>query len=227
LDSAWKVLEREEQGGYSSEANRTNARTPHTQIKLSGIRHAGNGLFLRHGVPANRILAEYHGDIIGLTDADKLKELVCFLHSPICQLFFVAFILYLRRVRKGKATHVIRIGDSLWCFNSAISSHYPMAWYVHSINVAGFANTMPRRAHCNARARAAPRPARHRRAAAAATRRFRRAPPWARGLACVFVHVRACVRACVPSAAARPSPPPPRSAVVACACACVCVRVLA
>ncbi len=52
---------------------------------------------------------------------------------------------------KGKATHVIRIGDSIWCFDSAISHEYPMEWYVKGVTVAGFANTQSTRAACNAR----------------------------------------------------------------------------
>jgi hypothetical protein len=52
---------------------------------------------------------------------------------------------------QGKATHVIRIGDSIWCFDSATSCDFPMEWYVEGVNVAGFANTQPTRAACNAR----------------------------------------------------------------------------
>jgi hypothetical protein len=52
---------------------------------------------------------------------------------------------------KSKATHVIRIGDSIWCFDSVTSHENPMKWYVDSVTVAGFANTQPKRAACNAR----------------------------------------------------------------------------
>ena len=64
-------------------------------------------------------------------------------------LFFMAYLT--RCVRKGKAAHVIRIGNSPWCLNSAVTSDYPMEDYVREVNVAGFANTMPKRSSCNAR----------------------------------------------------------------------------
>ena len=46
---------------------------------------------------------------------------------------------------------MIRIADSIWCINSAISHEYPMEWYVNNSCVAGFANTMPDRSDCNAK----------------------------------------------------------------------------
>jgi hypothetical protein len=51
---------------------------------------------------------------------------------------------------KGEASHVIRIGDSIWCFDSSTSLEYLMEWYVTGVTVASFANTQPTRAACNA-----------------------------------------------------------------------------
>ena len=133
--------------------------TPRAQIKKSGIKRAGKGLFLRQGVPrAGLILAEYKGKIISIHDADILQALVlvplaCVQNHTLClQSFFISHLFsHLSCVPKGKATHVIHIGDSIWCIDSAISDEYPMEWYVDAIGVAGFANTKSRRADCNAR----------------------------------------------------------------------------
>ena len=115
--------------------------TPPAEIRQSGIRRAGKGLFLRRGVPSLSILAEYDGEVIGIHDADKLITQVCPMCQTICSLNLCSLwcILYLRCVRQGKATHIIRIGDSLWCLDSAITSVYPMELYVDGINVTGFA----------------------------------------------------------------------------------------
>ena len=138
--------------------------TPRAQIRKSGIPSAGNGLYVCHATPSGVILAEYSGKIIAICDADDLLTLVssnpllC-LHTHCISLIHIAsahhthgLFSYICLVGlKGQATHVIRIGDSIWCFDSATSLEYPMEWYVQGVTVAGFANTQPTRAACNAR----------------------------------------------------------------------------
>ena len=51
---------------------------------------------------------------------------------------------------QGKATHIKRLTDSIWCINSKITSRFPMQWYVNNHGVAGFANTKNKKTECNA-----------------------------------------------------------------------------
>jgi hypothetical protein len=111
---------------------------------MSGIPCAGNGLFLCQEVPrAGLLLAEYTGDIISIYDADHLLAMVRSRRCPGCCSIYLYIVCHLQ----DKASHVIRIGDSIWCFNSQTSLKNPMQWFVDQVSVAGFANTKPIR-HC-------------------------------------------------------------------------------
>jgi hypothetical protein len=52
---------------------------------------------------------------------------------------------------QGKATHVKRIGDSIWCINTIVDRERTYEWYVDNHGVAGFVNTRDSRNECNAR----------------------------------------------------------------------------
>ena len=122
--------------------------TPRAMVTKSGIPCAGNGLFLCQEVPrAGLLLAEYTGDIISIYDADHLLAMVRSRRCPGCCSIYLYIVCHLQ----DKASHVIRIGDSIWCFNSQTSLKNPMQWFVDQVSVAGFANTKPKRSDCNAR----------------------------------------------------------------------------
>lgn len=124
--------------------------TPRLQIRKSGIPRAGNGLHVCQEIPtAGVILTEYTGEVISIHDATNLIALVC--STPILSFRCLQTLTSPFFVQKGKATHIIHIEDSIWCFDSAISNAYPMKLYVERMCVAGFANTKPKRSDCNAR----------------------------------------------------------------------------
>ena len=54
-------------------------------------------------------------------------------------------------IGQGKATHIKRIKDSIWCIDSKITSRNSMQRFVDNHGVAGFANTKDIKKECNAK----------------------------------------------------------------------------
>ena len=91
--------------------------TPRVEIRKSGIRSAGKGVYLCHATPAGSILAEYSGKLIAIHEAYSLRDRVRPKTCPSVTPFIVLLLIYnscFQRARQATSSvSAIRSGASI------------------------------------------------------------------------------------------------------------------
>jgi hypothetical protein len=121
---------------------------PKLSLGHSNIPRAGMGLVALTQIEDKMLITQYLGEIIALIDAIRLQEQV---FSPPRVPVKPGVHVTSAVLAQGKATHVKRIGNSLWCLNAIVTRERTLKWYVDNHGLAGFANTKDSRNECNAK----------------------------------------------------------------------------
>ena len=126
---------------------------PKVSLGHSSIPRAGKGLFALQRILPRALITQYKGEIIALVDAIRLLDEVFIKLPSVPVKPAIEPGAYVTRdvLAQGKATHVKRIGDSIWCVHTIVNAERTYDWYADSHGLAGFANTKDSRLECNAR----------------------------------------------------------------------------